>query len=648
MNDSRLARELHAQGRLQAAEASYRSALNAAPEDRTLRRDFAVMLMQARKEHDAVALLAYLEEDASATGDALTILALCLRAIGKYQRALPLTNRIVAREPRNALGWLLKGSLHVLLCDYISGEAALRVCLEIEDQLAEGWHYLGESLQGQRRWDEAIAAYRRAQRRQPQEILNIAICHERAGRLSDASVGYQAAHDLMPGRADVLARLAYAQSALCQFDDASRTSALLSQRLQTPLARDDRPEPFIMSALGAEVSARIKVLDHYAAPFRAELRLSEAHAERQPGDPIRIGYMSPDFGEHAVGDLLGSHFSSHDREHFEIFAYALREHNDSISREIQMGVDTFRECYDLDDATLVETIRSDRIDVLIDLAGYTSGARPGALAKRPAPLQLGWLGFLDGQQAPWLDALIMDEHLVPATEPWPYDDRVVKLKTTVFPGSTPIIGTPDRARFGLPHDAMVLCSFNNTYKLDALLSDAWIRILELAPDAHLALYLPASARANFLHAWARKGGDQRRLHLFDKVAMTEQADRMASCDLLLDTFHYQGGATSMHAIANGLPVLSFSGVTPPSRMGASINGFLGLHDLICQDVEMYVQTAVRLAKSPQLLTEMRQELAHRVLATGLFDPRRSAAAIESLVLDLMGDHTFPAREPREM
>lgn len=637
MTDPASARSLHAQGRLNLAEPLYRAALRASPGDVTLRRDLAVLLMQARKEGDALALFEHHDIDASPDADLLTILTLCYRATERYEQGLALADRIVALEPGQASGWLLKGSLHVLLGHHASGEMALRASLRIEGRLPESWHYLGEALQAQRRWDEAIAAYRQAQHAQPREVLNIALCHERAGRLEDATAGYQEAHYLMPGRADVLTRLAYSQSSLCRFDASSRTRSALSDRLRTPLAKDDRPEPFLLTALGLPEAAKISALEHYAERFSQTASRTCAVFGLSQDDIIRIGYISPDFGEHAVGDLLRAHFSAHDRTRFHVTAYALRTYDDPVNRDIRQGVDTYRICDAMDDFELAETIRLDRIDVLVDLAGYTAGGRPGVLARRPAPLQIGWLGFLDGQQAPWLDALVMDRHLLPERANWPYRDAIVRIPTTVFPGSPQAIGTADRVRFGLPLKTVLLCSFNNTYKIDPTLVLAWIEILRLAPDAHFVIFLPDAARAGFLNCWLGYGGDRERLHIVGKVSIADHADRLASCDLMLDAFRYQGGATSMHAIANGLPVLSMSGTMPTERFGASINGFLGLDVLMCGDADAYVGTAARLANSPEELSSLRRRVAARVRDTGLFDPRRSASAIESLLIGLMAE-----------
>ncbi|MCW5611658.1 MAG: tetratricopeptide repeat protein [Rubrivivax sp.] len=631
------ARELHGGGQLAAAEPLYRAALQAEPQDLGLTRDLAVLLMQARREAEAAALLDRPDLLARADADLLTVLALCLRACGRHERALQVAQQLVTIDAGASLGWLLLGSLQVLLGAAGPGEAALRRCVAIEPALAEAWHYLGESLQQQGRWDEAIAAYGVAARRQPADGINVATCHELAGRLATAETGYRDMLRLMPGRADLLARLAQVQAMQCRFEAEAATTAALAQALGRPLAADDAPEPFIVAWLDLDPAVRAATLRRHARRIQTAVTpLPPAARGPRGGGPLRLGYLSADFGPHAVGELVRGHFAAHDRSRFQVTGYSLRAHQGPVAEEIRRGFDAVVDCDGLSDRAVAEAIRADGIDVLIDMAGFTHGARPRILAMRPAPLQLGWLGFVHGHQAPWLDALLLDEHVRPADLSWPYEDRVVGLPGTLLPGSPFPAGRRNRARFGWPEDAVVLASFNNAYKLGPPLLAAWAEILRRAPRAILVVYLPAAAREGFLRQWSAQGGAGDRLHLVDKLPGDQHADRCAGCDLLLDAFRYQGGATSMQAVASSLPVLTWGGgVTPLQRLGVSLNRFLGLDDLVCPDAGGYVDRAVELCNDSAQLQAVRDRLRVQAAQRGLFDARRAAAAIEQAVLGLV-------------
>lgn len=634
MSEAAHARELHAAGQLDAAADAYRNALNATPDDRRLRRDYGVLLMQGGKQAEAILLLDRPEVIVAADADLLCILALCLRATGRYTRAIEVARQITSMDPDSSLGWLLLGSALHSMGAAAAARAPLQQALTLEPDFGEAWHYLGESLQALRRWDEAIHAYRQAAGQQPTEVLNIALCHMLAGRTQAALHDFEAAARMMPGRADVLAQLAHCQAMMClhdrQQDSVHALSALLSDKHAIPAA----PEPFLLSTLTIPEPLKAEAIRRHgqaiASSHATTPRCSIGVRPAQPMQRIRIGYLSADFGEHAVGTLVSRHFAAHDRSRFEVFGYSLS--NGLPSPGLIEGFDRFLDAATLDDASLAAHIAEDRIDVLIDMAGFTLGARPGVLCRRPAPLQWGWLGFVHGQHATWLDGVLLDANIQPVDAEWLYTDRIIRLQGTLFPAAPVRRGIRDRARFCLPENAVVLASFNNTYKLSAALIHSWSRILTQADEAHLMVYLPAAARPGFLVQWRACNGPEDRLHLVDKIDLEAQSDRAATCDLFLDAFQYQAGATAIHAIGNDLPVLSIDGPQPLSRLSASLNRFLGMDALVCRDVGDYIERAVRLARSPDALHTLRDHLRRQVSKHGLFDPRRSAAAIETAIL----------------
>ena len=636
MDEAAQARRLHASGDVDGARRLYVRALAAAPGDQALRRDLAALLLQAGQARQAVPLLR--EVLASGAGDATaaTMLALALRGLGDVAGGRDAAARALELDPRDPVALLAAGSLAVMAGEAAVAEPWLRASVAVEPRLYEAWHWLGEALQSQGRWKEAAAAYGHAMAGHPGEAMNVGICAERAGDIGAAREAYRSAHAAAPARADVLLRLAQAEALACRFDDSRRHAAMAAERLVgDQLPADDLPEPFPASWLQLGDAATRRVLERQAARVqsRADALASPgpAPAPRAAGGRIRIGYLSADFGRHAVGTLLAGHFAAHDRTRFEVHGYSLRRHDDDIADAIREGCDHFTDCTAMASDAIARRIRDDGIDALVDLGGYTAGARSEVLALRPCPLQLGWLGFIHGHEAPWLDGIVLDHHVQPPDAAWPWSDAVLRLDTLMLPAGPMPPGRRDRAAFGLPSDVPLLASFNNSYKLDAELVAAWARILGEAPRAHLLAYLPDSAREGFMQAWARHGGDPDRLHPCGHLPAARQADRAASCDLFLDAFRYQAGATGIAAAAAGLPLLARRGDSALARLGAGLNRFLGLDDLVCADAEAYVGRAVALATDPPALAELRARAAAAVGASGLLDPRRAAAAIEALV-----------------
>lgn len=637
--DAARARQLHAAGDAGGAERSYRLALERHPHDLRLRHDYAVLLMQTQRQEEAITWFEQVLADEPGAADTATALALCLRDTGQVARGREIAALATRLAPDDALAWLLAGSLAVMAGAAAEALPALQRAVALEPDLDEAWHYLGEALQAGQRWAEAAQAYRRAMASRPEEVFNIALCAERAGEWEHARRGYQAMCRLRPDRVDCAVRLAQSEAMCCRFDDEATLLAALSGRLAsgTPMAPGDVPEAFPLSYLPLADKDKGMLLDRYAARIvqRAQaLGGPLPWTPAVPGPRRRIGYLSADFGEHPVGDLVRGLFAAHDRAAVEVHAYSLHKHEDVVAMEIRAGAEHFHDCEALSTLQTAQLIRSHGIELLIDLSGYTAGGRPEILALRPAPRQLGWLGFIHGQQAPWLDGVLLDENVLPADAPWPYADHVLRLPAPLLPagpitGQIPT-GKPDRQRFGLPHGRVVLASFNSSYKLDAALTAAWAEILRRAPGAVLLVYLPGHARQGFLVTWRACGGDVARLILADWLPPDEQADRAASCDLFLDAFRYQAGATAIASVAAGLPILSREGDTPLARLSVSLNRFLGLDELVCADTETYVARAAGLANDPSSLMTLRQRLIAAATRQQLFDPRRMAAAIETL------------------
>ena len=649
MTDLDTARQWHQRGDLERAIAQYRHALKATPGDLTDWYDYAIALLQSQRAHEAIPALQQALRLAPTHLDVLLTLSQAHQACGETGDALACAQAATTSHPRHPLGWLALGRLETGCGNNAAAETALRRAIALAPNLDEAWHYLGEALQRQHRWHEAMDAYRQAMRSQPGEIMNIGICSEQAGLWDAARDAYQGMCRLYPERRDCLARLAQVCAMLCDF----QTQSEAIQRLDTLLtgtgaaAPDDCPEPFALSYLPISDASRRQALQHYAR--RISRRAGPAMPQRAPssGHRIKIGYLGADFGAHAVGTLLRGLFAAHDRHRFEVRGYSLKQHHDPTAAAIRAEFDHFRDLDGMPFTEIAACIHRDGVDVLIDLGGYTRDARPEVLALRPAPVQLGWLGFIHGQQAPWLDGLVLDACIQPADAPWPFSDTVLRLPGLLFPCGPMPKGTPDRARFGLPEGVSLLASFNNSYKLDDELVGAWLQILDRAPAAHLAIYLPPQARSYFLHAWVQRGGDASRVHVLDHLPLAEQADRAASCDLFLDAFRYQGGATALACVAAGLPLLTRKGDTSLARLGHGINCFLGMEALSCTDTAHYIEQAVALVQDRTRLAALRESMAHAVADTGLFDPRRAASAIEALIDELtrVPAPTAPAPEP---
>ena len=630
------ARQAHTRHRLAEAEALYRDVLTQEPHHAEAWHFLGLSLHQRGQVQAALDAYRQAASLAPARVDTHILLAMLLREAGRTAEALASVDIALAAQPRDALALNLRGALLILAGDLVPAEAALRLALSIEPGLAEAWHHLGIAQHRQQRWSDAIVCYRRAAALGAdgyQLHHNIALAAEALGDLDAAVAAYEAALRVAPGNASGWGHLANVHALRCDFAGSeqavARLDALLQQRADGP---DALVEPFLLLFAPLSPVARAEALRRYVANVeRQAAGLRRPQRVPHDGARLRIGYLSPDFGDHAVGGLVRDLFAAHDRAGFEIFGYSLRRHAGATAERIRAGCDVFRDVDRLATDVIAAQIAADGIDILVDLGGYTLGARPAVLALRPAPVQIGWLGFLHSYGAPFIDAIVLDAHIAPPEQHHFYGESVLSLPGCVFPGVRhPEPVAAERARFGLPEGRFVYASFNNSYKLDATLLDAWARIAQAQPDSIFALYLPDPAQPGLQREWRRRGLDPARLLFLPKLGLDEHISRAACVDLFLDAFRYQAGATAMASAAAGLPTLCLAGQGAAARLSVSINLCLGLDDLVVDSIDAYVATAVALAREPARLADLRRQLQAGRAASGLFDPARAARGLETI------------------
>lgn len=334
---------------------------------------------------------------------------------------------------------------------------------------------------------------------------------------------------------------------------------------------------------------------------------------RGNGSKLRIGYLSPDFGRHPVGHLVADLFPRHDREKFEVTAFALaRPDGSEVQQAIHAGVDRLEDLTRLPVAAAAERIVEARTDILIDLGGYTRGAQPGILAARAVPLQIGWLGYC-GSSGGLNDVLLTDTTVVPPEMAKSFRETVAHLPGTFMPLNrfdAPANDAGSRIDHGLPENGFVFCAFNAPTKIDDGTFGAWMTILDRVSDSVLWLrqHAPSTTR-NLVSAAAARNIDPARLVFAPGVkSMGDHLARHRHADLFLDTFVYGAHSTAADALAMRVPVITKVGASMPARVGASLCYAHRLSELVTENEDAYVDLAVALANDRTRLDSIASRL----------------------------------------
>jgi protein O-GlcNAc transferase len=355
--------------------------------------------------------------------------------------------------------------------------------------------------------------------------------------------------------------------------------------------------------------------------------------ERYRNERIRIAYVSEDFRVHPVAQHIVGVLERHDRRHFEVIGVSLGPDDGSdMRRRIEGACDRFVDASRQSDAEVANLLHEAETDIAIDLMGFTGKGRAKILPRRPAPVQVSFLGFAATMGADYIDYLVADRIVIPEDEKHRYSEKIVYLPDTYMPAETrPIAGrTPIRAEAGLPEKGFVFCSFNNTYKITPDVFGVWMRLLASVEGSVLWLGRGnPTAMRNLAREAQVRGIDSRRLIFAAHVpAPEDHLARLSLAELFLDTLPQNAHSTAADVLLAGVPLLTCAGSTFAGRVAASLLHAMGLADLVVRSMEEYEALALTLAREPTMLSAIRAKIARNRADHPLFDAARFTRHLE--------------------
>ena len=635
---------LMAQGRFEAAAVAYGDALALDPDHVETHNNLSVALREQERFEEAIEVLG--RALAVAPDDPMSHhnLGSVLLAQGRIGASLNALETALELNPR-AVDTCNNLSVALRALNRLDQAAAiLDTALSLMPAHANTYNNLGSVRFAQERIPEAIVAYRRAIELNPsshEAYVNLGVSLKEQGDLDGASSALDSALKRRPGDEGATAFLFEIAQLTCDWERARSLLPTLSAQTvrQLDAGKMTAETPLNNLRRSADPSLNLAVARSWSRELvrRTRERGPDArfdHERSRPPPKLRVGYLSSDFGGHPVGRLIAGLFGLHNRNAFDVHAYATSGDDGSDFRaRIRRDCDQLADITHLSHVDAAKLIYDDRVHILVDLNGYTKNNRMEICAMRPAPIQVSYLGFPGSTGADFIDYVITDRVLTPEDQASCYserfvympqcyqvNDRMQRIAETVY----------SRADFDLPEGAIVFCCFNHTYKIEPVIFDAWMRILRQVGGSVLWL-LDKYPRAvnNLKQEASARGVDPKRLVFSEPLPLEQHLSRLALADLALDTCSYNGGATTSNCLWAGLPVLTLVGHHYVSRMSASLLNAVRLPELVASSLESYEAQAVRLARDPRALTAMRQRLWDNRLTGSLFDTQDFARKLES-------------------
>ena len=355
----------------------------------------------------------------------------------------------------------------------------------------------------------------------------------------------------------------------------------------------------------------------------------------------RIGYVSSDLRDHAIGYLMAELFELHDKRNVEVFAYYCGPASQSaLTLRIRDAVEHWTDIRNLSDDEAAAKIAADGIDILVDVNGHTRDARTAVFARRPAPIQVNWLGYPGSMGTPYHQYIIADDWIIPPGSEIYYSEHVVRLPCYQPNDRKRIIAAekPSRRDAGLPEDAFVFCCFNGTHKIGRFTFDRWMKILNGVPGSVLWLLGASATTQDRLGDLAEQNGVSRsRLVFAPKLQNPMHLARYPLADLFLDTTPYGAHTTASDALWMGVPVLTLSGRSFASRVCGSLVRAAGLAELVCTHPADYVARAIALGNNRAQIETYKSALAASRDTCRLFDTNLLAQRLEALYRSMCND-----------
>ena len=565
------------------------------------------------------------------------------RALGRLEAALGDYERALAIAPGHAEAWNNRGNCLKDLRRPDAARLSYEHAFAANPAHAEAYNNHGICLRELGQAQAALHSFERALALKPdyaEAHANGGHAHTELKQLEAALACYEAALNLDPDAAYVRGMRLHTQMQLCDWRDWAQASATLATFVKHG---GKASPPFPLLALIDEPSLHHKAAQVWAHDKHPMSGVLGTLPRRRRDSKIRIGYFSAGFHDHALSYLMAELFEQHDKTRFEWIAFSFGpDVQDTLRRRVTAAFDRFIDVRGTSDLDVARLAREHRIDIAVDLMGYTQDYRLGIFAARAAPVQVSYLGYPGTLGAPYIDYIIADRVVIPAPARQHFTEKIAWLPHSYQANDTQRERPSrefTRTELGLPEKAFVYSCFNSTFKITPRVFDSWMRILartEGSVHSVLWLYADNDTAKNNLRAEAqRRGVDPARLIFGTRVSTADHAARQRMADVFLDTWPYGSHTTASDALWLGVPVVTCTGTSFASRVGSSLLEAVGLPGLSAHSTDDFERIAISLAADPSHLAYVREKLAQARKTSPLFDTPRFTRDLEAVYEAMM-------------
>ena len=655
----------HMQQRKQAL-VFYKKAIGISPKYMEAYINLSAILNELDRYHDAIKICQYALKINPDCADAYNNMGNAVKGLGKIEDAIAYFNKSIGIEPDSAEAYSNLGNALFDTGDSDRAITCFEKAIELNPDYGDAYNNMGTAFRLQRRLKQAQSCFQKAislKPGHPEAYHNMGNIYYDQGKYDNASVWYRKAIAIRPdmsesfiqlgltmhwqGKSDdsisyfkkaeqfdpqnprIYMHLIHELQNRCEWKELEGLNIKVDRFTQEALMNGGKPDemPFLNLIRHSDIKMNYEVARAWSREISKRVSnykiKSTVRCKRNKKEKINIGYLSNNFRNHPTSHLVCGLFKLHNRDLFNIYCYSYGDDDNSSYRaQIQNDCDEFIDIKEMGFSEAAKQIYEDNVDILVDLVGYMKGNRMDICAVHPAPVQVRWLGHAGTTGADFFDYIITDPIVSPGNFSPYFSEQFIYMDCYQINNNRQVISDVKMKKedAGLPEGCFVFCSFCTDYKIESVMFEAWMEILQQVPGSVLWLQKGNGAPGQNLRKEAQNCHiNPDRLIFAERLPKEDHLRRLSLADLALDTRVVNGAATTSDALWAGVPVVALQGDHFASRMSSSILSAIGLPELVTRNIQGYKKLAVSLANDRDKLSALRNRLAENRKTKTLFD-----------------------------
>ena len=561
-------------------------------------------------------------------------LGIVLEELGEHQKAKTRYEKAIQIQPSYLMALNNLGNLLKELGEYQNAKNCYEKTIQIQPSHVAAINNLGNVLGKLEEYKKAISCYDEAIKINPNYFLahnNKGVILQKLRKFNESLKSYNSAFKINPNYNFLLGKVLYLKSCICDWEYFDENLNSLKDKLNNNLASSS---PFSVTTLYDLPELQKKTADIWVKNTYSNKNKLGPISKYQTNKKIRIGYFSADFHDHATSLLIAHMLELHDKSKFELFGFSFGpDKKDEIRKRVSSSFDHFIDVRLKSDEDISKLSRSFKIDIAIDLKGFTTDDRFGIFLNRCAPIQVSYLGYPGTSGTNSIDYIIADKILIPKENQKFFSEKIIYLPNTYQPNDfTKKISKKifKREEVGLPKDSFVFCCFCQNYKITPNIFDIWMKVLKKIEGSVLWLIKDSNEGVKNLKKEAEKRGvNPDKIIFAENMPISEHLARHKMADLFIDTFPCNAHTTCSDALWSGLPVITLMGQSFASRVSGSLLNAVDLNELITTTEKDYEDLIINVAKDSKKLKIIKNKLKNNRITQPLFNTKIYTNKIES-------------------